>query len=289
MNSHFTVLACIKDEPLRIIPLLENFEGMAKVIVLLDPKDSLTESILIEKSIAYIKRPENFEGLSQAERTAWILNQSPTKYVLIAHASFFVPIKLMTLFEKVAKDGDYDAVFNAMNYWSHGKLVQELWIRKRSSACYFFNRDKVNIDAAAIHDEFPINRKNNCFMAPPNKEHSIQVFRDDDMSVVTLKEVAYAEIEAKERLTKDGLVTLRFLIFKIVKSFLAGYLRMGGFRFGIEGFIFHANHAIQQFLVYSRLWELQNKKYFNENRELHVKMRDKFITNDRKNIRRLLE
>lgn len=285
MSSHFTVLTCIKDEPLRIIPLLENFEGMAKVIVLLDPKDSLTESILIEKSIAYIKRPENFQELSQAERTTWVLNQSPTKYVLIAHASFFVPIKLLTIFEKVAKDGDYDAVFNAMNYWSHGKLVQELWIRKRSSACYFFNRDKVNVDAAAIHDEFPINRKNNCFMAPPNRECSIQVFRDDDMSVVTLKGVAYAEIEAKDRLIKDGPVTLYFLIFKTISFFLVGYLRMGGFRSGIEGFIFHANQAIQQFLVYSRLWELQNKKYFNENRELHVRMRSKFIANNRKNTR----
>lgn len=281
MDSPFTVLAVIKDEPLRIIPLLENFEGIAKVIVLLDPKDQLTEAILIERSIEYVKRPENFYDISQAERTDWVLRQSPTKYVLISYASFYVPIKLLKLFSQVARDGNYDAVVHATNSWSHGKLVQEPWIRKRSSACYFFNRDKVNIVLAMTHNEFPINQKNNCLTAPPYRDYSIHIFRDDDMSVLTLKEIAYAEGEAAERLVKDGPVTLQFLIYKTLKSFLVGYLRMGGFRSGIEGLVYHVHHALQQFLVYSKLWELQNKKCFEDNRVLHVGIRRKFIAQDR--------
>jgi len=281
MNSHFTVLVEIKDEPLRIIPLLENFEGVAKIVVLLDPSDTKTEVILIENKIEYVKRPENYRELSQTDRTAWLLKQSPTKYVLISMASFHFPIRLLKLFEEVARDEKYDAVVHATNSWSHGKLVQEPWIRKRSSACYFFNRDKVNIASARIHDEFPINKKTNCLFAPPVREYSIHVFRDDDMQVLTLKEVAYAEVEATERLAKDGPITFRFLVSKSIKSFLIGYLRMGGFRSGVEGLLYHVQHAIQQFIVYSRLWELQNKKSFNENRVLHVEMRKKLIAQDR--------
>ncbi len=281
VQRNYTVLVEIKDEPLRIIPLIENFEGIAKIIVLLDPEDSQTKEILIERSISFIIRPSNYCDLTQPQRTAWLLQQSPTRYVLISMASFHFPCKLLSLLEKIAREGKYDAIMHATRSWSHGKLVQEPWIRKRSSACYFFNREKISVDLARIHNEFPLHKNGNIYLAPPDSEYSIHVFRDDDMSLITLKMVRYAEREAKELLIKDPPVTLRILLSKTIKAFLLGYLRMGGFRSGIEGLIYHVNHAIQRYLVYSRLWELQRNKVYEENKIIHVAMRRKLIRIDR--------
>ncbi len=283
MQNKFTVLTEIKNEPLRILPLIENFKGFAKVIVLLDFEDLETEKILIQKKIKYIKRPKNYFAQSQPKRVAWLLAQSPTDYILFALASFYVPVKLLRVFDKVASDSFFDGVFHSNYYWSHGKIVQRPWIRKQSSACYFFNRKKINIKLSKIHNEFPIN-KSNCLILPPVKDLSLQIFRDDDMSVITLKEVAYAEREAIERKNnRDKPVTSFFLITRLIQSFTSGYIRQGGYRSGIEGLIFHINHAIQIFLVYSRLWEIQNKKTFHENRVFHVNIRRKLIAQDKKN------
>ena len=59
MNENYTVLALIKDEPLRIVSIIRNFHERAKILALLDSEDTTTESILIENSIEYRIRPNN--------------------------------------------------------------------------------------------------------------------------------------------------------------------------------------------------------------------------------------
>ena len=41
MNENYTVLAFIRDEPLRILSMIRNFEGRAKIIALVDREDTL--------------------------------------------------------------------------------------------------------------------------------------------------------------------------------------------------------------------------------------------------------
>lgn len=280
MFDNFTVLVLIKNEPQRIVPLLENLSN-ANVIVLLDPADTETEAVLRARSTKFIQRPLNLDELSQPERTKWILDQSPTDYVLIALASFYVPIQLLKVFDEVAYAGQYDGVVHSTLPISYGEYVQEPWLLKKSSACYFFRRSSINLASAVMHNEYPLNKNNNLLKLECTREYSIHVFRDDDVIVLSLKHTRYAEREADERFPTEKRITVWTLIWAPIRAFLIGYLRLGGIRAGIPGLIYHLHYAWLQFLVYSRLWEMQNSRRFTENRINHVEIRQKMLVRDK--------
>jgi hypothetical protein len=276
MNENYTVLAFIRDEPLRIVSIIRNFHERAKILVLLDSEDTTTKAILIENSIEYRIRPDNLIR-GEREETEWILKQSSTDYVFFCIASFYISLKLLNIFDQVSKYSTHDAIKHANVYWSFGALIQQQTILRRSSSCHFFNRQKVDLDRVGIHNEFAINKDAKFLVLPPNLNHALNVFRDDDMVVVAQKHIDYAEREALQRLEKSKKVTFFTIASKTIYAFINNYIRMGGFRAGTPGLIFHTHYAIYIFLVYSRIWEYQNNKTFTQNRINHQEMRLKMI------------
>lgn len=284
MNNKYTVLAFIRNEPLRIKSIIENFKDHANIIALLDASDTTTKSVLIDNSIEYRMRPENYMDLEEARKTEWILNQSPTDYVFICFASFYVPLSLLKIFGEVSCEGTYDAIKLTSVYWSYGSLVQQPTIFNRSDSCYFFNRKKVRLDKVCIHNEYIIDENAKQLVLSPERECAINVMRDDDMAVVVQKHVGYAEREALQLLEKAPRVKFSTIIHKTLRAFVNNYIRMGGFRAGVPGLIYHTHYAIYQFLVYSHLWELQNEKTFSKNRIAHQSLRLGWIKNDKAQV-----
>ena len=183
----------------------------------------------------------------------------------------------MNIFDQVSKYSTHDAIKHANVYWSFGALIQQPTILSRSGSCHFFNKHKVDLDRVAIHNEFPINKDAKFLVLPPNLNHALNVFRDDDMVVVAQKHIDYAEREALQRLEKSKKVTFFTIVYKTIYAFINNYIRMGGFRAGTPGLIYHTHYAIYIFLVYSRIWEYQNNKTFTQNRINHQEMRLKMI------------
>ena len=276
MNENYTVLAFIKDEPLRIVSIIRNFHERAKILALIDSEDTTTKAILIENSIEYRIRPDNLIR-GEREETEWILKQSSTDYVFFCIASFYISLKLLNIFDQVSKHATHDAIKHANVYWSFGAIIQQPTFIKRSGSCHFFNRQKVDLDRVFIHHEFAINKDAKFLVLPPDLNHAINVFRDDDMVVVAQKHIGYAEREALQRLEKSKKVTFFTIVYKTIYAFINNYIRMGGFRAGTPGLIFHTHYAIYIFLVYSRIWEYQNNKTFTQNRINHQEMRLKMI------------
>ena len=274
MIDNYTVVAFIKNEPIRILPLIENFNKSNKLLILLDPDDILTKEILIKNNIKFILRPKNFYELDIKYRENWILSKIETEYVLTVYASMFFSKKILEIYDNVAKEGLYDAVYNPIISWSHAKMVlfPPLFV-KDSTACYFFRKSVVESDYSIIHGEFFIKSSAKVLKLPATNEFAIQIFRDDDMKQIAEKHISYAEREANEKIGIEKKITLNYLIYQLLKSFLNGYIRCGGYKAGIEGFIYHFNFTIYNFFVISKLWEIQNSKTFNKNREIHSKIR----------------
>lgn len=277
MNSNYSVLLPVFNEPQRIIPAIENFKNIAEIIVLLDEFDTKTEEYLKKNNIKYIRRPNGFNQWKLIDRERWMLNQVTNEYVLFSNASMLYPKSLIQIFEQVSSQKIYDGVKNAMFYWSHGKLVQRPFLFKKSSSCYFFRKSSVCSNLSEIHNEFKLSAESLTLVLKPIKELSIHVYRDDDMPIVTQKHVSYAVREALEKADKQVRINFFTLVYKPLKSFLIGYFQMGGFLSGIEGLIYHINYSIYLFLVYSRLWEIQNKKIFDLNRSFHLQKRMQII------------
>ena len=205
------------------------------------------------------------------------MKQSSTDYVFFCIASFYISLKLLNIFDQVSKHATHDAIKHANVYWSFGALIQQPTILSRSGSCHFFNKHKVDLDRVAIHNEFPINKDAKFLVLPPDVNHALNVFRDDDMVVVAQKHIDYAEREALQRLEKSKKVTFFTIVYKTIYAFINNYIRMGGFRAGTPGLIYHTHYAIYIFLVYSRIWEYQNNKTFTQNRINHQEMRLKMI------------
>lgn len=281
MTTNYTVLAFIRNEPLRMESIIKNFEGYANIIALLDENDKETESILIEHSIEYRMRPKGFMSFDEKTKTEWMLNQSPTDYVFICYASFYIPVELLKYFKMISEKKIHDAIKFTAVYWSHGSLVLEPTFFCKPGTSYFFNRKRVELNKVCIHNEFMLDEKTNFFTVPYKLTQSLHVMRDDDMSAVISKSIGYAEREARQLYEKSSRVNFIQLITKPLFNFLNSYIRHGGFRSGAAGLIFHINQSIYVFLVYSRLWEIQNHKSFDENRQYHHKLRMSWLSDDK--------
>jgi hypothetical protein len=284
MNDNFTVLVQIKNEPVRVNAIIDNFKKIAKVIYLLDFEDTTTSSVLLNNNCEFIIRPKEFTNWGWEKKEFWILNQSKTEYVLIAYASMFFPLSLLKIFQEISLKNQYDAVFHPLTTWSHGKMVQQPFIYKRSSACHFFKKSAINSHGSKIHNHFAIKSDINIFKVPATKNFAIHVFRDDDMPIVTKKHIGYAEIEAAERISKEKKIKLIHFIYILIKSFLNGYIRDKGYKAGMAGFIYHFNFTVYTFLVYSRIWELQNENTFVHNRNMQTKLRTQMIEKEQINF-----
>ena len=271
MNFNYTVLLSIFNEPVRIYPILKNFEGVANVLVLLDSSDTKTKSILVDKSVDYIVRPHEFNEWKLKDQVEWYLKQITTEYFLIAFASMFFTKSLLNQFELVSKENKYDGIKTSMVYLSHGKIVQRPFLIKKATACYFYRKSSIRAELAQIHDEFKLASESIYLFLKPNLENSIHVYRDDDMPIITKKHIGYAKREAKEFIVNynQSKMTYGKILYTTVKSFLSGYFRMGGFLAGTEGLLYHFNFAIYKYLVCSHIWELQNNRTFTVNRINH--------------------
>ena len=273
MNFNYTVLLPIFNEPVRIYPILKNFEGVANVLVFLDSSDTKTKSILVDKNVDYIVRPHKFNEWKLKDQVEWSLKQITTEYFLLANASTYYPKKLLTEFGIIADDGKYDGIKNSMYYWSHGKLVLKPFILKKSTSSYFFRKSAIQINKSKIHDEFQISDDKNYLVLPPKSDYSVHVFLDDDIPVRIEKNLKYAKTKAHELLNEGLRIGFKHVFFIPLKTFIVGYIRLGGFLAGIEGLMFHLNSAIYKFMVYSYLFELSNNKTFERNREVSAKYR----------------
>ena len=203
--------------------------------------------------------------------------------MLIVYASFYFPKKILIEFEKVAKEKIYDAVFHGMVSWTYGKIVQEPWLLPRASACYYFNKNKIDYNKVSVHNDYPILENSFKKILKTNKDYCIHMFRDDDMEILTKKEINYAIDEAKEKYNKNyKIINSRYILTEVIKAFIIGYIRMGGYKHGVPGVIYHIQHAIQRFLVFQKLWELQNNRNFELNRKESIAKRESLI--NEKNI-----
>lgn len=270
--SNYTVVTTIYNEPIRIIPLLENFKHIENLIVLMDPADTQSEPVLIKNGVNYVKRPVGYNSFSESEKVEWILKHINTDYFLIAYASMFFTKSLLNQFELVSKENKYDGIKTSMVYLSHGKIVQRPFLIKKATACYFYRKSSIRAELAQIHDEFKLSSESIYLFLKPNLENSIHVYRDDDMPIITSKHIGYAKREAKEFIVNynQSKMTYGKILYTTFKSFLSGYFRMGGFLAGTEGLLYHFNFAIYKYLVYSHIWELQNNRTFTINRINHT-------------------
>lgn len=269
--SNYTVVTTIYNEPIRIIPLLENFKHIENLIVLMDPADTQSEPVLIKNGVNYVKRPVGYNSFSESEKVEWILKHINTDYFLIAYASMFFTKSLLNQFELVSKENKYDGIKTSMVYLSHGKIVQRPFLIKKATACYFYRKSSIRAELAQIHDEFKLSSESIYLFLKPNLENSIHVYRDDDMPIITKKHIGYAKREANEFIVNHNQSKMTFgkILYTTFKSFLSGYFRMGGFLAGTEGLLYHFNFAIYKYLVCSHIWELQNNRTFTVNRINH--------------------
>ena len=280
-GSNYTVLILAKDEPLRIKSTLMNFPNNSNIIVLLDYEDTETEPILREMNVRYVQRPSEYMVWPEMKKTEWVLNQSPTDYVFICYTSFHIPNKVLKIFEEESKKGIYQVVKHGIYYWSYGSIVQEPAIFKKPDSGYLFNKKYVLKEKASIHNEYKLSEECKILYLPINKSNAIHVFRDDDMPTVVKKHIIYAETEAHQMHAAGINVNMKIIIWKVIRAFINNYIRMGGFKYGIQGLIFNLHYAFYIFLVYSRLWEINNGHDFSRTREEHNLIKIKMINEQR--------
>ena len=84
--------------------------------------------------------------------------------------------------------------------------------------------------------------------------------------------------EANEKYKKNyKIINSKHILTEVIKAFIIGYIRMGGYKHGVPGVIYHIHHSIQRFLVWQKLWELQNRKNYELNRLESIAKRDSLI------------
>jgi len=204
-----------------------------------------------------------------------------TDYVYFASAAEIVPLALLKEFHRISNGNTkYKAVAFMRKSISYGIWTHRNWSNPETikENARFVRKEYIDIEAHQIHSEIKnIIPKEEVLLLPANDDHVVWQFRNYDVTTTELKHSAYSISESRELFESGQRTGIFSLLFYCAKEFYSSYVRNGGYKAGMVGFITAVWRSQMKFNVHARLWEMQNNLTLNDVKIIHDKMKREML------------
>lgn len=274
MNSNITFVIFTYNEEKRIGYIIRNFVEYGEVLVLDDGSADKTKEVVEKLGGKFILRPKINEAYMESEEMYnFVKKHVKTDWIFWGFADNLMP---KTLLEKLVEISHQSKIkyINIPLYtylWGYTKIPMQKGYSPR-----FFMKDYVDFSNNKIHGlgKF-LGNKDEILTLPSKKEYAIRHYSTYDLKKFILAHLKYAEEEAEQR-HRDG---QKFTFFRMLGSMLKSFIlyTKNGFKTGIIGILVGISYAFFRFMMFFRMYELENNITLEAMEEKYSRAKENFL------------
>lgn len=253
-----TFIIATSNEEKRIRNVITSILPHGKVLVV--DNFSVDKTCNIAKILgAKVIQYKNNGWIDTKEEMDFIFSHVDTEWVCLISADEMIPKLCLSLYEKIASESKYKVVVQRKKTLLYQANTDFIFAYIN---IHFFRKGALNFNNNLIHERrFSSHVKpSEILYLPPLDEYSIYHFSIYTTEGLLKTLNIYSSFQAK-------LVSQRFIIVKLflmpMISFFMHYFIGRLFTLGMRGFIISVQFALNEFLIYSKAYEIKNNINYN--------------------------
>lgn len=254
--SNISFVIFTYNEEKRIGYVIRNFIKYGEVIILDDGSTDKTQEISEKLGAQYFIRPkmDNIQTENQ-KMFNFVKSKVKTDYIYWGYADNIAPKTLVERLVEIATQNKFKRIFVPLYTYLWGNVKN---YALKSYTPFVFHKDFIDFTDNRIHGMGKFLGTEEQLLKLPNKErYALRHFSTYNLNKFVQAHLNYAEIEALGKFKVDE----KFSTMKMLVSMAKNCVIWGRYSWkgGIFGLIVLLNYAFFRFMLYVKLFELENK------------------------------
>jgi glycosyltransferase involved in cell wall biosynthesis len=272
--KNITFIVFAYNEEKRIEYIVKNCIKYGKVLILDGGSTDKTREISEREGATFILRPNVKSKFAEnQEMYEFIKKNVDTNWIFWNFCDNLMSNSLLEKLVELSKQNKIKyVVFPLYTYlWGNTKKPA---IKAKSPR--FFMKDYIDFTNNHIHGMGTfLGKDDEILKLSMEEKNSVKHFSTYDLKKFIMSHLNYAEIEALEKF-ENG---YKFSFFKMTKSIIKNFLYWykDGYKNGLMGFMIAILYSFFQFMIFFRLYELENNLSLETIEESYAKEKEKMI------------
>lgn len=255
MKGNISFVICVYNEEKRIGSVIKNFINYGEVVVLDDGSTDNTKAITESLGAKFYIRPKSDKVfLENQEMYDFIKTVVKTDWIYWGFADNLMPRQLLEKLVELSHQKIIKYVYLPIHTFLWGNVKSPIL---KGAYPNFFMKDMVDFSLNKIHGlgRF-LGNKEEILRLPDKKEFAIRHYSLYDLNKFVVGHLRYANAEAQQKFSDGNKFSAFYLVGGMLRYFFMYFKR--GFRTGSSGLIVSLCNMFFRFMVYARLYELEN-------------------------------
>lgn len=272
--NNITFVIFTYNEENRISYVVRNFIKYGKVLIMDGGSTDNTRKIAEELGAKLILRPKSDKIFGEnQDNYQVILDNVDTDWIYWGFADNLAPKSLLEKMVAISQQTQYKYVIIPLYTYLWGEISRPAL--KGATPC-FFMKEYVDFTDNHIHGmgKF-LGKENEILKLEQSFDFALRHFSLYDLKKFMASHLNYVEAEAQYKLESGN----KFTVFKLVRG-MGGYFLMfyrNGYRNGVRGLLVSCVYSLFRFMVYFRLFELENNLNLGTIEAQYVKEKNKIL------------
>lgn len=250
-NISFVVFT--KNEENRIGYIVRNFIKYGEVLVFDDSSGDNTQIVAEELGAKFITRPGGIQPDSE-EIYTFVKKYVKNNWVFWTCADFMLSVDLLNKLSEISLQNKFKYVFIPIYTYLFGDTK---YPAHKGMVPRFFRKDYLDFSNNYLHGLGRFTGlKDEILKLPMQKKYAIHHYSLYDVDKFVSKHLYYAGIEAQEKFSRGKKFSVFLMLGAMVRYFVLFYKY--SFKNGVKGLITAIAYSYFRFMVYARLYEIEN-------------------------------
>jgi len=272
--NNITFVIFTYNEEKRIGYIVRNFVKYGEVLILDGGSTDRTKEIVEKLGGKFVLRPKIDSVIAEDKRMYdFIKKLVKVDWIFWGFADNLMPKSLLEKLVEISHQAKIKYVNIPLYTYLWGYIKEPI---QKGYSPRFFMKNYVDFSNNKIHGmgKF-LGNKNEILTLPNRKEYAIRHYSTFDLRKFVLTHLKYAEEEAEQRHNEGQ----RFNLFRTIGSMIRYFIlyTKNGFKAGIVGILVGISYAFFRFMMFFRVYELENNITLELMEEKYSKAKEKLL------------
>jgi glycosyltransferase involved in cell wall biosynthesis len=255
MKKNITFVIFTYNEEKRIGYIIKNFINYGDVFLMDGGSTDNTKKIAEELGAKYVLRPKSEKDFAEhTENYNFILKNINTEWIYWGFADNHAPKSLLNKVSQVIKEGKIKYIMVPLYTYLYGKTKYPML---KSYNPMFFHKNYIDFTENTIHGMGKyLGRGDEKLILPNHDKYAVRHYSLYDLNKFIHNHLRYAEIEAKMKYENGKKFNIFIMLGAMARYFILYY--KFSYKAGIKGLLMAIMYSFFRFMVYARLYEIEN-------------------------------